>query len=170
MLYAIKASLHDNNGGDRELLDTLSTVCGLLKDLEEINARWICIESGVSTNASICPYRVHRRKADSGPGRSKVVIEQEKIEFLRELRFSWTQIAALFGVSRRTLYTVRSEYGMVGDEYRFTSVSDQELHDLVVSVKRDMPEIGYNMMRGILRSRGIHVPSYTSYSAVYKQC
>ena len=47
---------------------------------------------------------------------------------------------------------------MVGDEYRFTSVSDQELHDLVVSVKRDMPEIGYNMMRGILRSRGIHVP------------
>ena len=85
VLYAIKASLHDNNGGDRELLDTLSTVCGLLKDLEEINARWICIESGVSTNASICPYRVHRRKADSGPGRPKVVIEQEKIEFLREL-------------------------------------------------------------------------------------
>ena len=38
MLYVIKVSLHDSNGGDGELLDTLTTVSGLLKDLEEINA------------------------------------------------------------------------------------------------------------------------------------
>ena len=86
-----------------------------------------------------------------------MIIDQEKIEFLRELRFSWTQIAALFGVCYRTLYTVRSEYGMVGDQHSFTSISDQELRDGVVSIKRDMPNIGYNMMRGLLRSRGIHV-------------
>ena len=130
VLYAIKASLHDGNGGDGELLDTLTTVSGLLKDLEEINARWICIESGVSANTSRCPYRALRVKSDSGRGRPKVIIDQEKIEFLRELRFSWTQIAALFGVCRRTLYTVRSEYGMIGDQHNFTSISDQELHDV----------------------------------------
>ena len=86
-----------------------------------------------------------------------MIIDQEKIEFLRELRFSWTQIAALFGVCRQTLYTVRSECGMVGDQHSFTSISDQELRDVVVSIKCNMPDIGYNMMRGILRSRGIHV-------------
>ena len=76
---------------------------------------------------------------------------------MRDLRFSWTQISALFGVSRRTPYTVRPEYGMIGDDHSFTRISDEELHDVVVSVKRDMPDIGYNMMRGILHSRGIHV-------------
>ena len=115
------------------------------------------VESGVSENASRCPYIAPRVKCDSGRGRPKVIIDQEKIEFLRELRFSWTQIAALFGVCRRTLYTVRSEYGMIGDQHSFTSISDQELRDVVVSIKHDMPDIGYNMMRGILRSRGIHV-------------
>lgn len=157
VLYAIKASLHDGSGDDGELLDTLTTISGLLKDLEEIKARWICLESGVNGNAMAHPYRALRMNADTGRGRPKVVIEQEKIEFLRDLRFSWTQIAALFGVSRRTLYTVRSEYGMIGDEHSFTSITDQELHDVVISVKREMPDIGYNMMRGVLRSRGIHV-------------
>ena len=39
-LYAVKASLHDGiNGGDAEVLDILTTMCGLLKDLEEIGAR-----------------------------------------------------------------------------------------------------------------------------------
>ena len=62
-----------------------------------------------------------------------MIIDQEKIELLRELRFSWTQIVGLFGLCRRTLYTVRSEYGMVGDQHSFTSISDQELRDVVVS-------------------------------------
>lgn len=58
---------------------------GLLKDLEEINAYWICIISGIGANASRFSYRAQRVKPDSGRGTPKVVIEQEKIEFLREL-------------------------------------------------------------------------------------
>lgn len=91
-----------------------------------------------------------------GRGRPKVVIEEEKILFLRELRFNWSQISALFGVSRRTLYNIRLTYGMTGED-NFSPVSDQELYDEVRAIKEDMPEIGYNMMKGILRSRGIHV-------------
>ena len=34
-LYVLYASLHDGNGGDGELLDTLTTVSSLLRDLEE---------------------------------------------------------------------------------------------------------------------------------------
>ena len=50
-----------------------------------------------------------------------------------------------------------SEYGMIGDQHNFTLISDQELHDVVVSIKLHMPDIGYNMMKSILRSHGIHV-------------
>ena len=101
VLYAIKTSLHDSSGDDGELLDTLTTISGLLKDLKEIKARWICLESGVNRNATAHPYRALRLNADSGRGRPKVVVEQENIEFWRDLRFSWSQIAALFGISRR---------------------------------------------------------------------
>ena len=46
---------------------------------------------------------------------------------------------------------------MVGDEQSFTPISDQELRGHIQTIKQDMPEIGYNIMRGVLRSRGIHV-------------
>ena len=48
---------------------------------------------------------------------------------------------------------------MVGDEYSygFTQISDQDLARHVRCVKQDMPEIEYNMIRGVLRSRGIYV-------------
>ena len=39
VLYAIKETLHEANGGDRELLDTLNIVADLLSDLEEIRGR-----------------------------------------------------------------------------------------------------------------------------------
>jgi hypothetical protein len=158
VLYAIETTLRDHDDGDRELQGVLPTVSSLLSDLEQINTRWMFIESGMEANGSPkCPLRAQRVLPDSGRGRPKVVIEEEKIQFLRDLRFSWTQIAVIFGVCRRTLYTIRCEYGMIGDDVRFTQISDQELRYQVEAVKRDMPEIGYNMMRGVLRSRGIHV-------------
>ena len=43
------------------------------------------------------------------------------------------------------------------DEQRFVRISDHDLCYLVGRIKRDMPEIGYNMMRGLLQSQGIHV-------------
>ena len=48
---------------------------------------------------------------------------------------------------------------MIGDEHAhgFTQISDQDLAEHVRCIKQDMPEIVYNMMRGMLCSRGIHV-------------
>ena len=152
VLYAIKDSL-SAVAGDRELVDIVTTLSSLIDDVEEIYSRWTSIEAGIEV--SYCLHKAPR--VNTGRGRPKVVIEQQKIEFLRELRFSWTQIAAIFGVCRRTLYSIRSEQGIMGDEYNFTHISDQELRDHIQSLKKDMPEIGYNMMKGVLRSQGIHV-------------
>lgn len=155
VLHGIKYKLEQGSGGDQDLMDILNTVSSLMKDVEEIYSHWVHIEAGIGE--SISSYKAPRVKNSIGKGRPSVMIEKEKIEFLRELRFSWTKIAELFGVCRRTLYTIRSEYDMVGSDSVFTQISDQELCEQARAIKQDMPEIGYNMMRGVLRSRGIHV-------------
>ena len=48
----------------------------------------MCIESGLEAGAYRYHYEARRIKFDSGKGRPRVVIDQEKIEFLRELRFN----------------------------------------------------------------------------------
>ena len=153
VLYAIKFTLEEANGGDSELLDIFRGVSELIDEIEVIYEHWLCIEAGVeSCNVGYCAQRLRY-----GVGRPRVVIEKEKIEFLRELRFTWTQIASIFGVCRRTLYTIRSENGMLENDEPFSRVSDEELCEHIQLIKQDMPDIGYNMIRGVLRSRSIHV-------------
>ena len=61
--------------------------------------------SPVSADPSRCPYIASRFKDDTERERPSVDINQGNHELLRELRFSWNHIAALFGVWRPTLYT-----------------------------------------------------------------
>ena len=51
LLYAMETTLHEGNGGDEELTQLLSTILSLIKDLEEISAIWMCIESGLEAGA-----------------------------------------------------------------------------------------------------------------------
>lgn len=123
VLTAIKATLVSGSAGDRDLVDLTSTISSLIDDIEELYTRWALIEAGIGRSSAHL-YRAPR--VNIGRGRPKVVIEQEKILFLRELRFNWSQISALFGVSCRTLYNIRLTYGMTGED-NFSPVSDQEL-------------------------------------------
>jgi hypothetical protein len=145
----LKQLVEESNGGDRELLDFLNLLGVLQEDLAQIYTRWTAIEAGVSIKAS----RIKQCR-----GRPKVIIEADKIDFLRELGFSWSKISELFGVCRRTLYSIRTAYGMVNNNHNFTEISDRELLEQIMVIKSDMPEIGYSMMRGMLRSKGIFVP------------
>ena len=47
---------------------------------------------------------------------------------------------------------------MLEDLPAFSEISDNELLDYIAAITHDMPEIGYNMLRGVLRSQGINVP------------
>lgn len=153
VLYAVKDILEEANGADVELLHVLNVVTSLIRDIERIYSCWTLIESGVECANNCCLAT----RISHGVGRPKVRIEKEKIEFLRELRFSWTEIARMFGVCRRTLYNIRSVNGMLEGNQAFTMISDQDLIDLIKAIKRDMPDIGYNMMKGVLQARGIYV-------------
>ena len=40
---------------------------------------------------------------------------------------------------------------------RFSQISQQELLSIVTEVKREFPDIGQTMLKGILKSRGIYI-------------
>lgn len=137
---------------DRDLDDVRKGILDLLKSLLEIKSRWEDIECGVSVSGRLAHERIYSGER----GRPRVFIRKEQVELLRELRLSWTQIASLFGISRRTLYRIRSEYGMV-DPYDFSDISDRDLQARIASIKQVMPDAGQNMVKGMLRAQGIHV-------------
>ena len=76
-----------NVQSDADLQGIYATIIDLQKDLEEIKDRWMCIEAGVQM-AQIPIDTARRVLPESGRGRPRVVIEQDKIEFLRELGFN----------------------------------------------------------------------------------
>ena len=58
------------------------------------------------------------------------------------------------------MYNIRSELGLTQiDCPRFSTVSDVELVSVVSEVKQEFPDIGQTMLKGILESKGIYVPT-----------
>lgn len=68
----------------------------------------------------------------------------EDIEFLKGLRFSWTRIADILGISRSTLYRILEEEGL-SRQLTFTDISDGDLDRLVVDIKRIHPIMMVNV-------------------------
>ena len=54
----------------------------------------------------------------------------EDVEFLRGLRFSWTKIASIIGVSRSTLYRRLQDEG-ISLQTAFTCISNEDLDRIV---------------------------------------
>ena len=139
--------------------DLLHDIESLTDNLITIYERWKDIEAGVDIS---CPGSgLHAELRRNGcRGRPKYVLKREQLLFLYELRLTWTNIAAMYGISRRTMYNIRSELGLTQiDCPRFSTISDVELVSVVSEVKREFPDIGQTMLKGILESRGIYVPT-----------
>ena len=75
----------------------------------------------------------------------------DEVEYLRSLRFTWTKIARILGVSRSTLYRRLDEDGI---SYH-TTISDAELDEKIAAIKRVHPNDGERLMIGHLARRGI---------------
>lgn len=58
-------------------------------------------------------YNYYRRSV----GRPTIEVDVCDIEYLRSLRFSWTKIANILGISRSTLYRRLSEEEISDDVY-----------------------------------------------------
>lgn len=86
-------------------------------------------------------------------GRPKFEIKSDQIRHFRKLGFSWTKIASVLGISRRSLYRRRHEF----DVENFSEISDADLDLLVQEILMRAPNSGERLMIGSLRSRGVRV-------------
>ena len=97
---------------------------------------------------------------DSGSvGRPSFTIPYSQLRFLIENQFTTPQIAEIMGTSVRTIQRKMSEYGLSIRE-QFSTIPDQQLDDLVMSIQQQFPMCGNQQMRGHLRSRGFHIQQY----------
>ena len=79
-----------------------------------------------------------------------------QVEFLRELGFSWEEIADVMMISRTTLWRRLKELGITTGQY--ADISEAELDSIMSTLVRNFPNSGITMMWGHLRSMSIHVP------------
>ena len=92
--------------------------------------------------------------SQSGKGQSRFLVPKEQLEYLYSICFTWTDIAHL-SVSRMTIYRRREEYGMLNEPVE--TLSDSELRQKVLEVKRMLPQVGESIMLGQLKSMGYKV-------------
>ena len=89
-------------------------------------------------------------------GRPKFNIRREHLEFLVEHRFNNPIIAGILGVSLRTIEGRQQEYG-IRQRSPSSTISNQDLDNIIDNILVDFPETGYTRMTGFLRSRGVVV-------------
>ena len=89
-------------------------------------------------------------------GRPLLDVNIEDITSLRALGYTWVKIAQLLQISRSTLYRCLEDYGVHPDDY--TSITSQELNEVVKHIKLDHPNDGEALLKGHLFRLGIKVP------------
>ena len=107
----------------------------------------------ISTDQTTRRCRIPPQSASSG-GRRRYIITADQIEVLRSTSMNWTAIATCLGVSPKTLYRRRMEYGII-DTY--SDITERELELNIRDVLRLTPFSGETYVRGALLARGIHI-------------
>ena len=141
ILYSLETDRHDP-----EVRQLISLFDDLRRNLKDILLRWLDIEIGIDPDSPYIGLKAEKAPC-VGRGRPKYVIRREQLLFLRDLRFTWTKISFMYGVSRRTLYNIRSDLGLIEPHYsNFTAISDNDLKAIIQETKREMPEAGQNII------------------------
>ena len=92
-------------------------------------------------------------------GRPLFNIPRNQLAFLLEKHFTVPHIAAILGVSVRTVRRRMTEYDL-SVHALYSQVSDQELDDIVRDIQTQFPTCGNRQMQGHLMSCGIRVQQY----------
>ena len=91
--------------------------------------------------------------AVANKGRPKVAADREKLEFLRSLHFTWNDVSAMMGVSKKTLQRRAQEWSIA----TYTTTTDADLDDLVRTYLHSSPLAGEAMLRDYLQSIQVYV-------------
>ena len=91
----------------------------------------------------------------------------EQICHLRSLGFTWKEISDLFGISRMTMFRMRSDLGLT-DDCKFSQITDSELKSLVLNIKEEFPDCGERIVMGAIRSKGLRVQRHRVRSIIHE--
>ena len=92
-------------------------------------------------------------------GRPSFIISINQLSFLLENMFSVPMIAEILNVSVSTVRRRMTDYGLSVRQL-YSSISDQELDEIVREIQLQFPNCGNIQMKGHLLSRGIHVQQH----------
>lgn len=141
----------------------------LLESLRNIISVWIDKDAGITTTDRDQCLPRGIQVSHGGRGRPKLIVPTQSLLILRELHFSWTRIAKLFGISRSTLFSIRQNLDVEEiDPALFSNISNSQLQEQIRSIKRFMPDAGIRMIRKVVRSERISVPILRIREALYE--
>ena len=100
-------------------------------------------------------YR-HPAIVGSNAGRPRFEIPRTQLTFLVESGFTGLQMAEMLGVSLRTVRRRLSEYG-ISISAQYSTVSDDQLDEIVAEIQQQFPLCGNRQMLGHLLARGLRV-------------
>ena len=85
---------------------------------------------------------------------------------LRKLHFKWIKIAEILEISRSTLYRRLDQAGISPDDY--TPLLEQELDEIICSIKRNHPNDGEVLLQGHLLDMGIRVTRQALRASIHR--
>ncbi|XP_028433439.1 uncharacterized protein LOC114555103 [Perca flavescens] len=91
---------------------------------------------------------------EGGRGRPKFCFSEELLSRLIDMPLPVPCIANLLGVSQSTIFRRMHELGLF-TRLTYSTLSDSELDDAVLSIKNRIPNAGYRMVKGCLQAPGI---------------
>ncbi|XP_035855770.1 uncharacterized protein LOC116050774 [Sander lucioperca] len=100
--------------------------------------------------------RAHQAQHTQGPGCLPFDIPSAVLEHQVLCGVPAGQIAAMFGVSKRTIRRRMQQYGLRKTDL-YSAVNDKELDRIVSEIHRSHPNTSYKLMRGHLNARGVRV-------------
>ncbi|XP_067089489.1 uncharacterized protein [Osmerus mordax] len=89
-------------------------------------------------------------------GRPRMVLSPEYLSSLLDLNLSIPCIAALLGVSKRTVHRRMAEADM-SVRTLYSTLTDEELDRCVRDIKSRQPHSGYRMVKALLQAQGLRV-------------
>ena len=84
------------------------------------------------------------------------MISISALRLFRREGFSYVDIAKMMGVSTKTIQRQRNELN-IPDDLAYSNISNEELDNLLKSIRLQQPSSGQQMLMGTLRSLGFRI-------------
>ena len=142
----VKEVLGESNQNLKEACDFLGGALSIIDSMKDIEHRSVGCNNGQDRHPVIYGRF----------GRPRYDISQEQLKYLLENRFTIPQIADMLAVSERTIHRRMNEFSLSVSSH-YSSISDDDLDQLVSEIQHQFPMCGNIQMQGHLFSRGHRV-------------